>query len=94
MDACIDTGKIAFRELRVAVVRDLFMSKPPIKVPPYTNDTDMDAWWAAWQIEEDRINKSISDHYNSNCECGADKTWGPKDAEYLHATWCVKYKRP
>lgn len=30
--------------------------------------------------------------YGSKCECGAEKVYGPIDSEYLHASWCPKYR--
>lgn len=38
--------------------------------------------------------KHPSQHYGYKCECGADKTYGEKDGEYLHSNWCPKYKKP
>ena len=39
------------------------------------------------------IHKSKQMYQNKPCECGADKTWGLRDATDLHSSWCPKYNR-
>lgn len=45
-----------------------------------------------WQyaIRIDKSPKSSS----GKCECGSDVTYGVSQAEYLHAPYCPKHKRP